>query len=559
MMRLFNRIKKQHIIFTLILFLAVFLRTWNLANVPPSASLDEASIGYNAYSVLKTGGDEFGQFPLISQRGYDDYRRSTYLFLVIPSVATFGLNDVAVRLPAVIMSILTVISSYFIIKLLFAKKSKFSQTAPFLVMFLLAISPWHIYISRLGHESNACLSFLVFAILFFLLGERKKKFYLLLISFILFTLSMISYYSGQAFVPVFLLVLLIVFRKSIFGVIFSKKTNIVLFVAAIILVIPVFINIFSPNSLIRFQGTSTFKPEAHSDLYQQMVKLRNEAVKQKNIIGEIIYNRRIYPLRVFIDGYFSHFNTRWLFTNSSNNEPFKAPNLGLLYPWELPFILIGLIYLFLSKEIDAKFKILVFTWFFLSPVPPAIATQAPHAMRAYNFLPTWQIFTSVGLLSSFYCLKKSFRIFGKLLILVFVLFSLWSLYSNYFVIFPKQQSNAYQFAMKNAINYVYKNQNSYNKIIISNQNNLFQSYMFFLFYTKYNPKVYQEKGGTISGGFAETHKIDNIYFRPIDWEKDRNLSNVLLVGNKKDFPPGVGTAFKSYYLNGEEAIDVVRL
>ena len=90
----------RQFILILILALAAFLRLWSFGSVPPSASLDEASIGYNAYSVLKTGVDEFGSFPIVSQRGYDDYRRSTYLFLVVPFVGLFGLNTAAVRFPA---------------------------------------------------------------------------------------------------------------------------------------------------------------------------------------------------------------------------------------------------------------------------------------------------------------------------------------------------------------------------------------------------------------------------------------------------------------------------
>ena len=80
-MERFALLNTKKIVLIAILLLASFMRLWNLSMVPPSASLDESSIGYNAYSVLKTEGDEFGQFPLVSQRGYDDYRRSTYLFL----------------------------------------------------------------------------------------------------------------------------------------------------------------------------------------------------------------------------------------------------------------------------------------------------------------------------------------------------------------------------------------------------------------------------------------------------------------------------------------------
>ncbi|MEM4230658.1 MAG: hypothetical protein QXF25_02180, partial [Candidatus Pacearchaeota archaeon] len=153
-----------------ILALSIFLRVWDLGNVPPSASLDEASIGYNAYSVLKTGTDEYGDFPLISQRGYDDFRRSTYLFLTAPFIKILGLNTVAVRLPAVILSILSVWATYYIVLALFFKNSNFSISVALLSVFLLTISPWHIYISRLGHESNAYLSFFIFGLFFLLMG-----------------------------------------------------------------------------------------------------------------------------------------------------------------------------------------------------------------------------------------------------------------------------------------------------------------------------------------------------------------------------------------------------
>src|SRR5690348_14204690 len=120
-------VKKEYAALFFILLLAIFFRFWNVQLIPPSASLDEQSIGWNAYSVLKTGGDEYGQFPLISQRGYDDWRRSTYLLLTIPTIGLFGLNPVAERLPSVILSVLTVFSSFWIVKLLFAKQTKYAS------------------------------------------------------------------------------------------------------------------------------------------------------------------------------------------------------------------------------------------------------------------------------------------------------------------------------------------------------------------------------------------------------------------------------------------------
>src|SRR3990167_8737038 len=96
--------KKFSWLFLLIIVVGVFLRFYQLVSVPPHPSLDEVSIGYNAYSILKTGGDEYGtKFPILL-RAYDDWRPALYVYLVIPFVALFDLTVLSVRLPSVILS-----------------------------------------------------------------------------------------------------------------------------------------------------------------------------------------------------------------------------------------------------------------------------------------------------------------------------------------------------------------------------------------------------------------------------------------------------------------------
>src|SRR3989344_6012623 len=92
-------------LFIIILLAAVFLRFYRLDVIPPHPSLDEVSIGYNAYSILQTGKDEFGYKLPILLRAYDDWRPAHYTYLVIPFVEFFGLNVFAVRLPSVLLSI----------------------------------------------------------------------------------------------------------------------------------------------------------------------------------------------------------------------------------------------------------------------------------------------------------------------------------------------------------------------------------------------------------------------------------------------------------------------
>ena len=103
------------ITFFLIILISIFLRFYKLGVNPPSLTWDEASLGYNAYSILKTGADEYGnKFP-ISIRSFDDYKPPLYVYLAVPSIGIFGLNEFAVRLPSAIIGILSVIAIYFIV------------------------------------------------------------------------------------------------------------------------------------------------------------------------------------------------------------------------------------------------------------------------------------------------------------------------------------------------------------------------------------------------------------------------------------------------------------
>src|SRR5258708_39046069 len=99
--------KRLAIIF-LILFVALALRTYKIDINPPGLTPDEASLGYNAYSILKTGRDEYGTILPVIFKSFGDYKPGLYVYLAVPAVATFGLNETAVRLPRVIAGVFTV-------------------------------------------------------------------------------------------------------------------------------------------------------------------------------------------------------------------------------------------------------------------------------------------------------------------------------------------------------------------------------------------------------------------------------------------------------------------
>src|SRR5258706_2824182 len=99
---------QKYWIVLVILVIASLLRFWQLGSTPPSPDWDEAALGYNAYSVLKTGRDEYGTWFPLSLRSYDDYKPPLYMYLTIPPVAIFGLNVWSTRLASAIMGVLAV-------------------------------------------------------------------------------------------------------------------------------------------------------------------------------------------------------------------------------------------------------------------------------------------------------------------------------------------------------------------------------------------------------------------------------------------------------------------
>jgi len=131
--------KKTYIILFIIIFFAFALRFIGLDKLPPSLNWDEVSHGYNAYSVLKTGTDEWGNFPIFNFRAYGDYPLPLNLYLTIPFIAIFGLTEFAIRFPHVILGVLTVISTYFL-ALGVTKKKNIALVSAFLMAISLCSS-----------------------------------------------------------------------------------------------------------------------------------------------------------------------------------------------------------------------------------------------------------------------------------------------------------------------------------------------------------------------------------------------------------------------------------
>lgn len=99
------RLVNNKVLFTFLILLFLLTRLYGLISVPSSVYWDEASIGYNAYSILKTGKDEWGEFLPLHFRAFGEFKLPVYIYSTIPFVYVFGLNEVSVRLPSVFYSL----------------------------------------------------------------------------------------------------------------------------------------------------------------------------------------------------------------------------------------------------------------------------------------------------------------------------------------------------------------------------------------------------------------------------------------------------------------------
>ena len=79
-------------LFIAILFLCFTLRFYKITQVPISLNWDEASNAYNAYSILNTAEDEYGNFLPLANRSFDDYKPPAYMYFTVPAVLIFFLS-----------------------------------------------------------------------------------------------------------------------------------------------------------------------------------------------------------------------------------------------------------------------------------------------------------------------------------------------------------------------------------------------------------------------------------------------------------------------------------
>ncbi len=535
---------KSRLLIILIFFLAFVLRFWQLGSNPSSLDWDEASLGYNAFSILKTGRDEYGNLLPLSIQSFGDYKPPLYTYLTVIPVAIFGLNEFSVRFVSALFGFLTIIVGYLLIKELFPKKSFLFYV---LCSMFFAISPWHIQFARIAFEANLGLFFFVLGIWLFLKGTNNGKIFLF--SFLSFGLSLYAYHSPRLVVPALLFGLIVIFRNEIKGKLKWLIASIVIFA---LMTVPVITQLKSTGA--RFGSVSVVNPDEKLGQSIEEIELDQE---RGDWLGKLMHNRRIIFGREILAGYLDHFNFDFLFLKGDPPGRHHAAGMGMLYWFDLPFVLIGLFYLLQNRNRSVN---ALLWWFLVAPAASSLTSGTPHAVRALLYIPTYQIFSAVGVIELLRWLKLLRINISKLMIVIAVIFGLFILNLYYYLHMywihtPFEYASEWQYGYREAVAEVAKIEQYYGKIIVTYRYD--QPYIFFLFYNQTDPFWYQqnwkeEEIGRFKRSFGKYE------FRNIDWSEDSQLKNTLFVGTAGEIPNNTAGIIKEIsFPDGSVAFRIV--
>lgn len=528
---------KKHFLLLLILLLAIFLRFWQLGEIPSGAHSDEIDTGYSAYSILKTGLDPQGKFNLftLSDTVGGGTHPPVYTYLLIPLINTFGLNIFVERLPSAILGSLTVLIVFFIVNKLF-KSTALSNVAT----FLFAVNAWATHISRQGLLEAESLFFVLFGVVLFLYSDKHK--YSLIFSAIFFGVSLYAYDAPKIFLPPFLLILFYFYRNVLFK---TKKFFLIFVLIFGLFYVSVLYITFMRGDIADYNRSSVFKSvglTVDSERFQTNAPLW---------LSSIFHNKLTVSLKNFETSYVNVFSLNWLFVNGSNNLQRAVGNHGQFYLFTLPFFFIGINLIFKK---NVSLGLFLVGWMLLGALPGGLTT-GNYAYRSIHILPVPIMFSSLGIVWVWKSLNKKRSILNisvKLLIIVLMLIYTSSYFFTYFFDYPVYSSEYWGKQQNDAIKFASARRNTYEKIFIDGGESWAIGYAFF---NKIDPFIYQKayRNQEYFKGI-KTIKINDIYFGIFHLEDVKKPvgffpKNSLVITNAVNFPKV--SELKSFYDSGQ--------
>jgi len=515
------------IILALIFVLAFFLRFNKLASIPNGLYQDEIAIGYNAYSILTTGKDEYGKaFPLYF-KSFGDQKLPVYIYTTVISEKLFGVNAFAVRFPSAFFGLLTVGIFYFFVRQL-TKDKKIAIVST----FLLAINPWSLDYNRATFEVSICLFLFVSGSYLLLKSFEKKKLGLFLGGTILFITCLYSYNLTRLLSPVLYGLLLFLNKRNLKHV--PKPEYFVTTIVSLILLLPFIFSIFSSGGASSATGTFLFSSNA---VKAPLLEFRSYFIYHE-LFSKLFLNTWVLLVWQYLSNIVTYFSTPFLFVSGSTHGNHGIGNFGQFYPFEFPLIIFGIIVL-IKKKIEGRS--LLFWWGILTILVASLTRDIPQATRSIFLVVPLEIFSAIGLISLISELKvikqKYIQLSVLIVVMLTIIYSIGFYFSSYYVRFPIYYAKQWRQQDAELSKYIKANESYYDHIIFDSKSGFI--YTSYLFYSLYSPDSFYNGVKRLPDdkeGFSKVENFGKFEFRDINWQSDYKTPRTLIITNNNSRP-----------------------
>jgi len=484
--------KRIGLIFVLVVFGIGFLtRFYKLGVFPDVFNLDEAAIGYNAFTIMEEGVDEFGVSYPTTFRSFGDFKMPLYIYLTSFSFRLFGVGELGVRFFSALAGFLTVVITYFLVKEVGGRR------AGLIASLLLAIAPFHIFYSRFGFEANLSLFLVISGIYFLLIGLRKN--YLFLLSGLLLVSSLFCYFSPYFFVLPFVFYIMVVKFKEV------KKVKGVYLALFFILLIGGFIIALKGTILANSAKTNItiFKDQ---NIWEEMAQSRAEHEGKGDDLAMFFDNKYVFYGGEFVKNYLDSFNSNFLFFEGGEHPWHRVPQIGNLYFVDFFILGFGIYYLIKKK------KWMFLGLFLFSPIASAVTRDAPHTTRLLFFMYFWVVVVGFGVSYLLEVFKKK-RWLGYGLVAIYGYLFMFFI-QTYWVHFPNNYESLWRYGVKDAASEVVSLYDEVENVYIDDE----ADYIYYLFFNEYPVGDYLEtvKYDVDGQGFVHVKKFGKYKFGKVE-------------------------------------------
>ena len=373
-----------------IFFLASAIRMFSLDSIPYAAHTDEASWGYNAYSILRTGMDEFGKKTPLIFTAYGDQKLPVYTYAIVPFIKIFGLSNMAVRMPAALAGSILCIFIY-----LFLRGMQFGKSESLLGALITATSPWLLMLSRVfGLDSGLGLLFFVIGLWLAMKSLKNDRLWFLIGAAVSFGLTWYCYIAYRVVSTGIIFLYIIIYCRT--KALFIRK-GLLLIAAYVLVTAPLIVLSFSG------QGTSRFSQVLFTSSSGMVMAIDEDrglcAKSLPKIICYLNSNKITSYTSSFMGRYISALSLPYLFFEGDTKLQFmNIDGYGLMHLVSLPLYLFGLVsYVqkIATKQLT-KGELFILLGLLLSPLP-AIVVGDVQKVRISGMYPFMVVTCLYGL------------------------------------------------------------------------------------------------------------------------------------------------------------------